>query len=991
MFVLLFILAASGNAGMSEPSGYDWDIASAESVIQRDMIADADGDVDALTATNATDRTAPSYYVQFTYEKKSCSKSNDIFSPATLQAMCEIEARVYHGKFSVDISKGKKKDGLLQFKETKGLGWNDFCQMADGSCEQPTSVTNLFYGSNHNYTCERLDASTVSSTAADLYDALDTTAGELAYGYFVSKKTINTDHTCWTRSLFKLGSPLENFGYKKESVIGDPQFYDISNYLLQVCDNLFTFFDMEATAFPTRSAYFEPATTAGLDVTWFSYPLNNAEMMNMVATDQMMAICSILFVWVWIVIHTGSFFVGSLGMLQVVMSLPVSMFFYKLIFQIHYFETLQGLAIFVILGVGADDIFVMVDAWKQSGEEIPIRDEAYVHAEGQTKVDPSRFSYLHRRMIYAYGRALQAVFNTSFTTAVAFLATAVSPIMPISTFGIFAALCILMNYLFVMTLTPATIIIQELYMSPTCSCYCCGKGQFGPLFEVEADAVGENKAKPPEENETKPGRCNDLPERFIQGFMGCMEYKVGEFKVVAWAMVIFLTGYGIFSAASASQLTPPREAEQWFPDNHLLYRNNLADKQFLTGDDDSYAKFEVVYGMKGLNRADYNIYIPANNRGDTTYDSNFDLSEASAQDAFLDACESMRTWPCKASGCQFGLLIRPNTTSCFLEEFQSWHKDKYSGVTTYDITSTEFFNRLSNFRQTEAPKGDPYGTWETTIGFINGKLKYAKIESRMTLKLQQSVTVKRPIIEIAEDFQKSLTSTSTLPEPFQYTWDWVWYTTEEGLLFGLMLGMSIAMPVAFITLTFATSNVILAFYAIVSIGFVVSSVLGGIRAYFNWDLGIAESVAGVIVIGLAVDYTIHLGHMYDHAKHEIGATTREERFRFATGKMGTTVFAGAITTAGSGTFLFFTQLLFFSKMAMLIVLTIVFSFIYSFGFFLALCYVAGPENETGSLHTLLPRQMYFLVKSNSDGQKPEANKIAEPTKLEDTNAGSSEF
>eukprot|EP00622_Pseudochattonella_farcimen_P006366 FR742163.1.p1 GENE.FR742163.1~~FR742163.1.p1 ORF type:complete len:207 (+),score=25.41 FR742163.1:161-781(+) len=206
-----------------------------------------------------------------------------------------------------------------------------------------------------------------------------------------------------------------------------------------------------------------------------------------------------------------------------------------------------------------------------------------------------------------------------------------------------------------------------------------------------------------------------------------------------------------------------------------------------------------------------------------------------------------------------------------------------------------------------------------------------------------------------------------------------------------MLGMSIAMPVAFITLTFATSNVILAFYAIVSIGFVVSSVLGGIRAYFNWDLGIAESVAGVIVIGLAVDYTIHLGHMYDHAKHEIGATTREERFRFATGKMGTTVFAGAITTAGSGTFLFFTQLLFFSKMAMLIVLTIVFSFIYSFGFFLALCYVAGPENETGSLHTLVPRQMYFLVKSNSADQKPEANKTAELTKLEDTNTGSSEF
>ena len=31
----------------------------------------------------------------------------------------------------------------------------------------------------------------------------------------------------------------------------------------------------------------------------------------------------------------------------------------------------------------------------------------------------------------------------------AFLATAVSPIMPISTFGYFAAVCIIMNYVFV--------------------------------------------------------------------------------------------------------------------------------------------------------------------------------------------------------------------------------------------------------------------------------------------------------------------------------------------------------------------------------------------------------------------------------------------------------------------------------------------------------------------------------------------------------------
>jgi predicted RND superfamily exporter protein len=44
------------------------------------------------------------------------------------------------------------------------------------------------------------------------------------------------------------------------------------------------------------------------------------------------------------------------------------------------------------------------------------------------------------RLKYALVRTTYAVFNTSFTTAMAFFATAISPIMPISTFGIFSAM-----------------------------------------------------------------------------------------------------------------------------------------------------------------------------------------------------------------------------------------------------------------------------------------------------------------------------------------------------------------------------------------------------------------------------------------------------------------------------------------------------------------------------------------------------------------------
>ena len=50
--------------------------------------------------------------------------------------------------------------------------------------------------------------------------------------------------------------------------------------------------------------------------------------------------------------------------------------------------------------------------------------------------------------------------------------------------------------------------------------------------------------------------------------------------------------------------------------------------------------------------------------------------------------------------------------------------------------------------------------------------------------------------------------------------------------------------------------------------------------------------------------------------------------------------------------MFLCQLGFFYKMAVLIVITIMFSFIYSLGFFLSLCVVIGPEGTFGNLPKL---------------------------------------
>lgn len=53
----------------------------------------------------------------------------------------------------------------------------------------------------------------------------------------------------------------------------------------------------------------------------------------------------------------------------------------------------------------------------------------------------------------------------------------------------------------------------------------------------------------------------------------------------------------------------------------------------------------------------------------------------------------------------------------------------------------------------------------------------------------------------------------------------------------------------------------------------VLCVLGFCKSAMDWDLGVGEAIAGVIVIGYSVDYVVHLAHMYCEGKH-FGHQTR---------------------------------------------------------------------------------------------------------------------
>ena len=146
------------------------------------------------------------------------------------------------------------------------------------------------------------------------------------YGYFIEKETLTRTPkaTFTSRSLLQLGSPPAGF-------------IDANDKVAEQRDHFFAFFKViqtylferfNAVSTPFKSPYRQLNTDDGdLNVKWMSVLLFNKDAGETANYDFSMVVFSVLFVYVWISVHTGSFFLGTVGILQIMLSIPVSFFF----------------------------------------------------------------------------------------------------------------------------------------------------------------------------------------------------------------------------------------------------------------------------------------------------------------------------------------------------------------------------------------------------------------------------------------------------------------------------------------------------------------------------------------------------------------------------------------------------------------------------------------------------------------------------------------
>jgi hypothetical protein len=165
-------------------------------------------------------------------------------------------------------------------------------------------------------------------------------------------------------------------------------------------------------------------------------------------SDVLHVVGALLVVFIAMVVHTGSLFISAMGMLHVVLAFPAAYTTYRLLFGIKWMSLLNYIGIFVAVGIGADDIFVYTDAWRQGAVMLP----------PDTPLDV--------RITWTLRRAGSAMLVTSFTTCAAFATNYVNEVVPMQLFGIFMSLMVFWDYVFTVTWFPCVVAVYHLHIEP---------------------------------------------------------------------------------------------------------------------------------------------------------------------------------------------------------------------------------------------------------------------------------------------------------------------------------------------------------------------------------------------------------------------------------------------------------------------------------------------------------------------------------------------
>jgi len=601
--------------------------------------------------------------------------------------------------------------------------------------------------------------------------------------------------------------------------------------------------------------------------------------------DMSLALGSAVVVSVAIMIHTRSPLITGVGLLQIVLSFPLSYFIYKLIAGLDFFPFLNFIGIFVVFALGAGDIFVAIDKWKNARISFPGHTYSTEYVAAVALPD-----------------AASAMFLTTITTAIAFFATAICPVAPIKMFAIFCGLLILFDYIMnVLLVFPALCIYDKAMMAREkkrnrhgCgnSCWmccvswsCCGlcsmrKGHhMHDLEEGLDDGVTASRFIKTQSREFELAQEEEARAKasFIQkvmlGFYGILHK-------LRWILfVICVASFGV-CVYYATTLELPTSSDVRLLNSDHEYEKSFEWRQYLLSEQLEKLSGSTAYIIWGVSPADTGDQNNPASWTQLVLDGTFDPSSESAQNYLRLFCDDLFAQ-------DFASPVDDEYV-CPMVGFEDWlgeqsvaetpeegYIEHCGGASTLPIPQANFNPCMSHWASSAE---------ETSVLSRNGVVKVITIPFSSRVRYDSFFDVLDDEWNLIEDWMN--TENGQAPEGVENayfsSYDFWWYDTNRAMLSTAYSAAAIALGCSAAVILFSSRSVVLMLFSTLTIGFILTSVTA-ILVAIGWTLGFLESICFAILIGVSVDFVIHFSHAYSN-KH--GEINRMDRTKYALVKMG---------------------------------------------------------------------------------------------------------
>ncbi|XP_074525615.1 protein dispatched homolog 3 [Halichoeres trimaculatus] len=335
---------------------------------------------------------------------------HNIFTPERLQTIHHVEHL------------------LMQHPQFHQFCWKPLEMLRDlplgpSYCSPPSSLLSYLYPSEKG---GKIYYDGMGPDLADIQGSLSLAITHPQFYWYVDE-SLSPEHlsSSLLRSEIHFGAPLPSYYSLQDR--SEEQRSRFKNFVVQYADML------------------AKQSTSQVKVLYGGTELFDDEVRHTFHNDMMLAVISGACITVLVYILTSfSVFLTFLGLTSIGLSCLMALFLYHVVFGVRYLGILNGVAAFVIIGIGVDDVFVFISTFRQA---------SHLHQPQQ-------------RIVYTIKTAGRATFLTSFTTAAAYAANTFSQIPAVHDFGLFMALIVSCCWLWVSVLMPATLCIWTVCVEP---------------------------------------------------------------------------------------------------------------------------------------------------------------------------------------------------------------------------------------------------------------------------------------------------------------------------------------------------------------------------------------------------------------------------------------------------------------------------------------------------------------------------------------------